>query len=241
MLWEIMLWITGAFCLVYYSSICIFLRKWDSTFSRFWLAAGILLPVFWFWEEKFGIPTVLLWGAAAVGILTVFTFCIILGACMRTEQKTYDYLLVLGAQVRGTKITDSLKRRLDRAFRCAEKHPETKIIVSGGQGKGEEVTEAAAMADYLCSRGLAKDRIFLEDRSKTTQQNLRFSAQFLEKEKDVVGIVSNNFHLYRACLYAKKQGYQNAYPVAASCHPLLFVNYMMREVLAVWKLWLTQG
>ena len=133
------------------TEICIFLRKWDSTFSRFWLAAGILLPVFWFWEEKFGIPQCFCGEQAAVGILTVFTFCIILGACMRTEQKTYDYLLVLGAQVRGTKITDSLKRRLDRAFRCAEKHPETKIIaVYGGQGKGEEVYgKPAAMANYL--------------------------------------------------------------------------------------------
>ena len=51
-------------------------------------------------------------------------------------------------------------------------------------------------------------------------------------------ILSNNFHLYRACRMAKKLGYQKVLPVAASCHPLLFINYMMREVVAVWKLWI---
>lgn len=140
--------------------------------------------------------------------------------------------------MRGTKITDSLRRRLEAALCFGEKHLEAKIIVSGGQGKGEDIAEARAMAEYLCSHGIAKNRIMVEDQSRTTQENLRFSAQFLDKEKDIVGIVSNNFHLYRACSYARRQGYRNACPVAASCHPVLFVNYMVREVFAVWKLWL---
>lgn len=168
----------------------------------------------------------------------LLTFFRILVGFLFEKQKTYDYLIVLGAQVRGTKITDSLQRRLEAALCCGGKNPKAKMIVSGGQGKGEDITEARAMWEYLSCHGISKNRMILEDRSRTTQENLRFSAQFLDKEKDVVGIVSNNFHLYRACLYAKKQGYRNVYPVAASCHPVLFINYMIREVFAVWKLWL---
>ena len=140
--------------------------------------------------------------------------------------------------MRGRKITDSLLRRLKKAQTYLSVHKETKVIVSGGQGKGEVITEAEAMADYLQNQGIEKMRIYLEDRSRTTQQNLEFSETFLDKEKHCVGIVSNNFHLYRACQIAKRLGYQRIEPVAASCHPLLFVNYMIREVLAVWKLWI---
>ena len=109
------------------------------------------------------------------------------------------------------------------------------MIVSGGQGKGEDITEAEAMAEYLTVHGIDRGRVILEKRSRTTMQNLEFSAEFLHRDSDLVGIVSNNFHLYRACQMAKKLGYQKAFPMAASCHQLLYVNYMVREVLAVWK------
>jgi uncharacterized SAM-binding protein YcdF (DUF218 family) len=168
----------------------------------------------------------------------VVTLIVVSSTMFPRKQASCDYLIVLGAQVRGRKITDSLLRRLKKAQTYLSVHKETKVIVSGGQGKGEVITEAEAMADYLQNQGIEKMRIYLEDRSRTTQQNLEFSETFLDKEKHCVGIVSNNFHLYRACQIAKRLGYQRIEPVAASCHPLLFVNYMIREVLAVWKLWI---
>lgn len=184
------------------------------------------------------VPVVVWWLIlAGLGAVAV-TFLIIVSAMIPRHEVTGDYLIVLGAQVKGRKITDSLRRRLEKAQFYLVKHKDMKVIVSGGQGKGEEITEAEAMAEYLRLHGIVSERIFLEDQSKTTMQNLKFSAQFLEKEIDSVGILSNNFHLYRACRMAKKLGYQKVLPVAASCHPLLFINYMMREVLAVWKLWI---
>ena len=65
------------------------------------------------------------------------------------------------------------------------------------------------------------------------------SLQKLIEDVDTpVGIVSNNFHVYRGCRYAKYAGFKNPFPIAASCHPLLFPNYFVRECFAVWKLWL---
>lgn len=154
------------------------------------------------------------------------------------QQQEYDYLIVLGAQVRGKRITDSLMRRLEKALDYLKQHPGTKVIVSGGQGKGEDITEAQAMADYLIAKGIKSERILQEDASRTTWENLKFSKRYLSDMSVTVGIVSNNFHVYRACCYAKRMEISNAYPVAAGCHPVLFVNYLVRECLAVWKMWL---
>lgn len=138
----------------------------------------------------------------------------------------------------GRKITDSLDRRLRTASKYLKEHPHTVVIVSGGMGKGEEITEASAMADYLLKEGIEKRRIILEDRSRTTKENLKFSSAYIEDLGADIGIVSNNFHMYRACRYAKRLGYQHPHPVSASCHPLLLINYMVREFFAVWKMYL---
>ena len=173
-----------------------------------------------------------------VGFLVFFVTegRIIIGMIGRKSAQC-SWIIILGAQVHGRVITDSLFRRLEKAIDYLEMHPKTKVIVSGGQGKGEDISEAKAMEEYLLARGIKKERIFLEAESKTTQENLKFSARYIETHKDHVGIVSNNFHLYRACQYARNQGYSNPYPIAAGCHPVLFVNYMVREFFAVWKMW----
>ena len=102
-----------------------------------------------------------------------------------------------GAQVRGRKITDSLKRRLDCASEYLKEHPDVHVIVSGGQGKDEEVTEAYAMARYLECEGLDRRRIVQEDVSVNTLENLKFSRNLIADVDTPVGIVSNNFQVYR--------------------------------------------
>ena len=72
-----------------------------------------------------------------------------------------EYVIVLGCQIRGDRITRSLKRRLDSAYDYACINTECKIIVSGGQGRGENKTEALAMYEYLCERGIDSDRIIM--------------------------------------------------------------------------------
>ena len=150
-------------------------------------------------------------------------------------------LIVLGAQVRGERITDSLKRRLDAALLYHQVCSSVKIIVSGGQGKGEDVSEAYAMAQYLREHGVKDEQIMLEDQSRTTRENLRFSKAYLEELKTPVGIVTNNFHLFRALLIGRSEGYENLTGIAAGCNRILFLNYMVREFFAVVWLWIQRG
>ena len=157
------------------------------------------------------------------------------------RKKNCRYLIVLGAQIRGERITDSLKRRLDAALLYHQVCPSVKIIVSGGQGKGEDVSEAYAMAQYLREHEVKDEQIMLEDQSRTTRENLRFSKAYLEELKTPVGIVTNNFHLFRALLIGRSEGYENLTGIAAGCNRILFLNYMVREFFAVVWPWIQRG
>ena len=132
-------------------------EKWDSTFSRFWLAAGIVGIAGSVLIRLYGMLCVV---EALIGIavclLLIAEIKIITGMCRRPLEKRPEedtrsgtrWIIVLGAQVRGRKITDSLKRRLDSALEYLKEHPDVHVIVSGGQGNDEEVAEAYAMAQY---------------------------------------------------------------------------------------------
>lgn len=240
MLWKVALPAAGAVCLLYYGAVSIRLRRWNSTFARFWLAAGALCAVL---LELFKMRPVLakspLWKLIWIPVAAfAFVEIRIAGGMVSTEEKGIPYLIVLGAQVRGTKVTDSLRRRLRRSAAYLSENPETTVIVSGGQGPGEDISEAEAMEAYLIGCGIERSRILLEDQSKSTEENLAFSARYLPDKAVKVGIVSNNFHMYRACLYARRIGYKDVRRIPAGCSPLLFVNYMVREFFAVCRLWL---
>ena len=129
----------------------------------------------------------------------------------------------------------ALQYRLDEAIVYLEENPDTKAIVSGGQGKDEYISEAQGMYDYLVAKGIDPDRIIQEEQSENTFQNLTYSAEFLDKEHNSVGIVSNNFHIFRAVKIARKAGYQEVYGIAAKGEPFLQLNNMMREFLGVLK------
>lgn len=175
---------------------------------------------------------------AGIWILFLAVEFFIVRAMRPGRKKNCRYLIVLGAQVRGERITDSLKRRLDAALLYHQVCASVKIIVSGGQGKGEDVSEAYAMAQYLREHGVKDEQIMLEDQSRTTRENLRFSKAYLEELKTPVGIVTNNFHLFRALLIGRSEGYENLTGIAAGCNRILFLNYMVREFFAAVWLWI---
>ena len=160
--------------------------------------------------------------------------CIISGFSLKGPDRL-DYLVVLGAQMKANGPSKALQYRLDEAIRYLEGNPDTQVIVSGGQGADEHISEAQGMYDYLVEKGISPDRILLEDQSKNTFQNLTFSAEYLDKDNDLVGVVSNNFHVFRATKIAKKAGYKNVYGIAAKGEPFLQYNNMMREFFGVMK------
>ena len=108
------------------------------------------------------------------------------------------------------------------------------IIVLGGQGDNEPCTEAQAMADYMKAAGIEKDRLILEDESKTTEQNIKYSKKYM-KDGASVGIITNDFHMFRAMQITKGEGLKSAKAIAAGSNPLYLPNNMLREYLAEWK------
>jgi len=228
----------GMLSFVYYFLIGWYTKRWNNTFSGFWIVFGLLNVIVGFligaapgWFEY------IVLGVGMVAGLFFFAIeILILCAMVSVVPKNIDCLIILGARLRGKKITEALKRRLDRGLRYLQENPKTLCVVSGGQGRGEDINEADAMAEYLIACGIAKERICLETESTSTYENLEKSLQFAEK-REKIGVVTNNFHIYRAMKLAKYLGYEKVYAVPASCNPVMFPNYMVREFFALIKMY----
>ncbi|MBQ4528022.1 MAG: YdcF family protein [Clostridia bacterium] len=151
-----------------------------------------------------------------------------------------DAVIVLGAGVKGDKVTLPLKMRLDKAVEIHKKNPDALIVVTGGKGHQEDVTEAYAMEKYLLEQGVDKDVIIKEEKATSTNENLKYSKQLLDSrlEGDYnITIVTNGFHIYRSVSIAKDEGFKNITHMQAG---LKWYNYSpcyLRESLAVLKMW----
>lgn len=149
-----------------------------------------------------------------------------------------DYVIVLGAGVNGSVPSLILRNRLDAAYRYLTAHPDAICIVSGGQGPGEAISEAQCMYDDLTKKGIDANRIWMEDKATSTRENLKFSLALIEANTGSrpaqVGVLSNEFHLYRAGLFAQEQGITAVGISAKTSLPVLHFNYFIREIVAVW-------
>ena len=155
-----------------------------------------------------------------------------------TEDAEVDALIVLGAGLRNSAPSMILRTRLNAAIRYLESRGDTPIVVSGGLGQGETITEAEAMFRYLSARGVDESLIWKEEESTSTRENLAFSLAVMEEngldiENAKVAIVSNEFHLYRAKLIAGKAGVEAVGVAAATPGLDLRVLYFFREALAL--------
>ena len=150
-------------------------------------------------------------------------------------------VVVLGCQVRQDGPSVLLQDRLDTALAYLTEHPELPVVVSGGQGEDEPISEAQCMSDYLTEHGVEAGRIYLEDQSHNTSQNLIFTRTVLEELGLDVGethvlIISNGFHLTRARMLAERYGYGQVSTLAAPVsHLPSAVQMFFREPLALAK------
>lgn len=222
--------------------IFVLLANSGTSFFLVWFGIGLLFGLlfvchYFHWDRV--IPVALKWCFRGVVILGLIVILITQGLILTQFQshgpKGLDYIIVLGAQVRDDGPSVVLRYRLDRAVAYLEENPETKVIVSGGKGSNEKESEASVMKVYLMEQGVDESRIIPEDASKNTKENIQNSSQLLDKSKDRVGIVTNNFHVYRGLSIAKKQGYAHAYGVAASSSAPYLFNNMLREGLGILK------
>ncbi|MBR3780547.1 MAG: YdcF family protein [Clostridia bacterium] len=120
-----------------------------------------------------------------------------------------DAVIVLGYGVKGQKIPAMLKNRLDKAIEYHAENPDAIIIVSGGRGNETKPSEASVMEEYLLSKSVPSDKIIKEEKSRTTVENFKFSADLLREKFGMVYsavIITNVFHIYRSEKYAKAAG-----------------------------------
>lgn len=147
-----------------------------------------------------------------------------------------DYLIVLGAGVNGSAPSLSMVNRLEAALDYLEAYPDAVAIVSGGQGAGEDVTEASAMRDWLVAHGMPESRIVQEDQSTSTRENLENSFAIIRSRggdpADGVAVVSSEYHLYRAKQMARALGAKPLGVAAETTLPTMRANYFIREAFA---------
>lgn len=235
--------IVGILCLIYFILYVVFVDV-TNVFTYFWLVAGIGCIAFSVLyrkvlEGQLVLPPLVKWifgMIAAAGFLVILvTEVIIIRYGLEQPSKQADYVLVLGAQVKGTKPTYSLMKRLDVAYEYLVENPDAVVILSGGQGPGEDVTEAYAMSVYMKAKGLDESRIILEDRSTNTYENIIYSRELMDSPDASVVLVTNHFHVFRGVGVAKKQGLSNVEGLGAPTKWYTVPNQYLREAFAVIK------
>ena len=173
--------------------------------------------------------------ALLLGLLAVLIPLVpVLGGMRPQPDREADHVIVLGAQVRGTRPSRALLRRLEKALEYGSRHPETVFILSGAQGPGEEVTEAQCMKTWLSEHGLA-NQMLLEERSGDTRENLLYSDELAFCREKRTGIITNDFHVSRALRIAEKLGYTDVFGIPAKGDPVMEAHYVLRECCAFWK------
>lgn len=232
--------ILGGLCLVY----CLALFLAGGYGTKFFLIWGLLGMLLLFWakygnrikerlSKRIKKAALLLIGVGLL-LFVIVEICILSGFFAKGKEGL-DYIIVLGAQVRENGPSYVLQKRLDAAYEYLENNPATIVIVSGGQGSNEPTSEAQGMYDYLVGRGIAPERILLEDESRNTDENIRYSMQLFDAENSSVGIVTNNFHVFRGIHLARAEGCADVYGIAAGSHPGYLPNNMLREFFGVVK------
>ena len=217
-------------------------------FSSVFCMLGVVLFVYSYVELKFNID---IWGRIPkiyrIIITTLFTIGLLIFIGVESiiiynghhhDTQKPDYLVVLGAGLRGRSISASLLYRLETALDFHDMYPDVKIVVSGGQGKGEDMTEALAMRNFLVDNGVDPSLIIMEDKSTNTYENFLYSKNVLEeetvKEDFTITIISNNFHMYRAKFLAKEVGF-NTHGYPAPSHKASALVFYVREFFGVIK------
>ena len=184
---------------------------------------------------------ILVIGLVVVGI----TEAIIIKASFGSPKEQVQYMVVLGAKVRDDGPSVSLWDRIYGAYNYMEAHPDVIAIVSGGQGPDEPISEAASMYQELVNLGIDPGRIWLEDKATSTWENLNFALDLIEEKTgqrpEKLGVVSSEYHLFRASLFAKACNVEFVGIPARTSRPSQMINHFMREVAGVWHYILLGG
>ena len=232
--------LAAVFCFAYCAIV--FMIRSGSRFYLIWAAGGVfflvlaLLLHFGIWDR---IPLLLrrIFGVAVVIGIVLFVVVegFILSGFRDNGREDLDYIIVLGAQMKPAGPSVVLKFRLDAAYDYLTENENTLCILSGGQGSNEPCSEAEGMYLYLTDRGIAPERLIMEDKSTDTSENIAYSKELIGRTDVSVGIVTNNFHVFRGVRLAKTAGFEDVCGIAARSNVYFQLNNMVREFFGVMK------
>lgn len=188
----------------------------------------------------------------------VFTVCLIIGllvvgatealiihASVGNPEESCQYLVVLGAKVNPDGPSVSLNDRIQAAAAYLRENPDVIAVVSGGQGPDEPMSEAQCMYDELVKLGIDPERIWMEDKATSTWENLNFSLDLIQEKTGIrpekLGVLSSEYHLFRASLFARACGVEFVGVPANTSLPTVKLNYFLREIAGVWHYLLLGG
>lgn len=237
---RIILAAVGACVLINAIAIAITSNFNMGTVVTFALGAFLLSwGVFYEWVEE-RLPRWLRYAVAVVlAAVTVLISAVVIYGKNDSVSYKEDAVIVLGGGIHGETPSLTLQKRLDAAVEYYEKNPNAIIVVSGGQGPQEDITEALAMERYLIGKGIPADKIIKEERSTSTRENFEYSKEILDGYFDgeySVAFVTSDFHIFRAARYAKMAGYEEV----GHCHSDIkwhqILPSCLRECLAIVKL-----
>lgn len=265
---EFIFWVLGICCFIYYGVIVAY-AGFGTSFAPIWLILGLLLllasvGLHFYGRIRERVP---LW--LEVGVVTAaaafFAVFVIVELSMgfhffSLRKDSADYAIVLGARVKGDEPGKALQYRMEKALEYARIHPNTIMILSGGQGRGESRSEAEIMFEFLVANGIPEYQLIREDRSKSTYENLVYSKLIIEaRERDrretlrrimaeagylippesetpiKVAVITSNYHVMRAKGIARKIGLPETTGIASRSDPVLFAHFCVRECFAILK------
>jgi len=209
-------------------------------FYCFMPLVGLKYPVF------SGIATKLFTAVLILGLLVVgITEALIIRASFGDPLEEVQYMVVLGAKVNRDGPSVSLLDRICSAYAYLDEHPQTIAVLSGGQGTDEPITEAECMYRELVMLGIDPRQLRMEVKATSTWENLKFSLDLIEAETgvrpDKIGVLSSEYHLLRASLFARACHVDFVGIPARTSRWEQRINHFMREVAGIWHYLLLGG
>lgn len=239
--------IIGLISIVYYLSLNSIMGK--VTFSEIFLIIGLGIIIYEILNKKFRFNKnkkykksirVLKILLSILLIIFIGIEGMIIGFGANSDMGECDYNIILGAGLKGEEMTLSLKERMDKAIEY-NKNTKNYIVVTGGRGPGESISEALAMKRYLIENGITENRVLIEDNARNTMENFKFSKEIIEKnsgksiEKLNIKVITSNYHCFRSSILAKRNGYKSLSFIGNKTNPLLVPTYYTREFFGIFK------
>ena len=175
---------------------------------------------------------------SAVLLLAASETVLMVGAAAKDPEPSAT-VVVLGCRVYGERPSRMMVARLKAAQKYLEENPESSCILSGGRGADEDISEAECMYRYLVNNGISPERLYKEDKSTSTRENLLFSKEIIESEglTEHIAIATNEFHEYRAQRIAEMLGIESG-AVSGITEIWVVPTYYVRELYGILYEWI---